>query len=163
MMLNLYVFESLFPGIVNAVNHLGGGKGQNLFRLIISCPIPVTVCFGWYKLFKWIDRKLDKKVSSGDSEEIADGKEAILLARSKENKLHAYLAACAGLSGFILFIGLGLGLELFSNFEKNGKHVSDQGFIYFLVGFPIVTFIGYAVARSIVIKKMSNEVARPDR
>jgi hypothetical protein len=161
MILNLYVLESLFPGIVNAVDHLSGGKGQNLLRLIISCPIPVTVCFGWYKFFKWVDKKLEK-AALGNSGEIIDGKETAL-DPNKENKLHGYLAACAGISGFTLILGLCLGINIFNYFEKADKPRSMQEFISFLAGFPIVTAIGYAIARSIVIKKVSNEVARPDR
>lgn len=160
MVLNLYVSESLFPGIVNTAEHAKGGKGWTMFLFLISCPIPVIVCFGWYKLFKWIDRKLE--IASGESREIV-GVEEAQLESNRQNKLHGYLAACAGLSGFILILGLAVGLNLFSYFEKTGKPRSSQEFISFLVGFPIFTAIGYAIARSIVIKNVSNEVARPDR
>jgi hypothetical protein len=62
MIANLVLSDKLFPGIVENVDRLGGSKGASYLVFIISCPIPVAVCYVWYKLFHWIDKKLVQKI-----------------------------------------------------------------------------------------------------
>lgn len=68
MFVNLDIADSLFPGIVTAAEHARGGKGKSILILIISSPIPVSVCYVWYRLFNWLDKKLEN-VSSRTGEE----------------------------------------------------------------------------------------------
>jgi hypothetical protein len=58
MFVNLSISEKFFPGVANAASHSGTGKRAAMFAFIISCPIPVAVCYVWYRLFSWIDKKL---------------------------------------------------------------------------------------------------------
>jgi hypothetical protein len=125
-------------------------------------PIPTIVCFGWYKLFKWIDRKLER-ISSADANEIVNGKELDQLDPAKKNRLDGYLAACAGISGVILIAGYGLGITLFCYYERTGNPGSDRAFISFIVGFPILIAVSYAITRHIIMNKLSNKAARPDQ
>jgi H+/gluconate symporter-like permease len=58
MFVNLSITEKLFPGVANVASHSGTGKKAAMFAFVISCPIPVAVCYVWYRLFSWIDKKL---------------------------------------------------------------------------------------------------------
>ena len=167
MILNLDLCEKIFPGIVSAAGNAGRGKGGDLFKFLISCPIPTAVCFGWYKVFNWIDGKL-KKVSFGNTElekfdtpPLEMGKPSPVT--KKEVKLGAHLAGLAGLTGLALIVSMGVGINIFSFLEKTGRSRPDREFIAFMIGMPILIAMGYVVMRHFVIKRVSNEVARPDR
>ncbi len=165
MILNLDLCEKMFPGIVSAAEHAGGGGA--FLKLLISCPIPVSVCFVWYKVFNWIDGKL-KKASNGNAEPEKFDTTPLNMGKpssetTKEVKLGANLAALAGLSGLILIVSMGVGIYTFSNLEKAGRPRPDNEFIAFMIAMPIVIALIYAVMRHLIIKRVSNEVARPDR
>ena len=164
MILNLDLCEKMFPGIVSAAEHAGGGA---FLKLLISCPIPVSVCFVWYKVFNWIDGKL-KKASNGNTGQEKFDATPLNIGKpfsetTKEVKLGANLAALAGFSGLLLIVSMGVGIYAFSNLEKAGRPRPDSEFIAFMIAMPIVIALIYAVTRHFIIKRVSNEVARPDR
>ncbi len=166
MILNLYLCEKIFPGIVSAAGNAGRGNGGDLFKFLISCPVPIVVCFGWYKVFNWIDGKL-KKASLGNTElERFDTPLEIGIPSTestKEVKLGANLAALAGLTGFALILSIMVVVYTFDYLDKTGRTRPDSEFIAFMIGIPVVIALTYAVKRHFTIKKVSNQVARPDR
>ena len=125
MFVNLTLSERLWPGIVSVQQSAGRGKGAAIFAFIIACPIPVGVCFIWYKIFNWIDAKL-KKLSSENKEILNLASTVTTIGNPsskavKDEKLDASLAAYAGLCGFTIIIGLIITCYLYSFLEKIGK------------------------------------------
>jgi hypothetical protein len=61
MIANLALSDKLFPGIVESVLFLGSNRKAAFLAFAISCPIPIAICYVWYRIFDWIDKKLLQK------------------------------------------------------------------------------------------------------
>jgi len=82
---------------------------------------------------------------------------------TNKDKLRAALALSAGLSAFTIIIGLLVGLNVFSYFEKIGKPRSIYEFdVYFILLLLAIT-IFYAKKRASIIRTMSNKEDAPDQ
>ena len=97
MVLNVALLQQYFPWFVN--------KGWFIFPILISCPIPVIVCYGWYNIFNWIDRKLTKS-SSGNTES-EESQPSI----TKTFTTFLALIILLGLLVSLLFPAVGIGIE----------------------------------------------------
>lgn len=167
MFVNLSLSEKLLPGIVSMQQGAGHGKGAATFAFIVACPIPVAVCFVWYKVFNWVDVKL-KNLSLGNKETLNFDTTSLNVDNpstetTKEEKLGAHLAVLAGLSGLILLILIGVLLHTYSYLEQTGNVRPHGEFIAFLTGLLIVIAVSYAIIRHLIIKRASNKTARPGR
>jgi hypothetical protein len=81
---------------------------------------------------------------------------------TKELKLRASIAKCAGLTVFAVIMGIVVGLNTISYFEKAGRHPSAFWLFPVLIGMPTAGVIFYLNKRSEIIKNMSNEEDAPD-
>lgn len=167
MFVNLTLSERLWPGIVSLQQSAGRGKGVAILAFIIACPIPVGVCFIWYKIFNWIDGKL-KKLSSGDEETVNLASTVTAIGNpspdaAKEEKLGSSLAAYAGLYGLTIFIGMIMACYGYSFLEKIGKPRPQKEFFTLMIAIPVLASIIYVYKRSTLIKRSSNQKDAPDR
>jgi ABC-type phosphate transport system permease subunit len=147
MFFNLSISEDLLPGITSNLSEIVTGKTKAVLALLISCPIPVVVCFLWYRLFDYIDKKFFKQVAG-----------AALISEtfhptSEEPSLRSALAACAGMTFVAVIMGVGIGLNILSYFWERGRLISESDVVTLFFGVVGLVAVLYVVARSRIVSK----------
>lgn len=81
---------------------------------------------------------------------------------SKEYVLRSKVAGCAGLSGLAVIMGIAVGFNIISYFEKAGKNPSIYWLFVVLIGVPATGIIFFLKKRKSIIRNMSNLEDTPD-
>jgi FtsH-binding integral membrane protein len=81
---------------------------------------------------------------------------------SKEYVLRSKVAGCAGLSGLAVILGIALGFNVISYFEKAGKSPSIYWLFVVLIGVPATGIFFFIKKRKSIIRNMSNQEDAPD-
>lgn len=96
-----------------------------------------------------------KVFSKGDQKPFAEP--------TKENILRSKIAGCAGLSGLAVILGIAVGFNVISYFEKAGRQPSIYWLFAVLIGVPSSGIIFFVNRRSKIIRNMSNHEDAPDQ
>jgi hypothetical protein len=73
---------------------------------------------------------------------------------SKENVLRSKVAGCAGLSGLAVILGIAIGFNVISYFEKAGKQPTIFWLFAVLIGVPAAGIILFLKKRASIIRTM---------
>jgi len=84
------------------------------------------------------------------------GEEKPLPKPTKENILRSKLAVSAALTGLAVILGIGIGFEVITYFEKAGKTPSFFWVIVVLTGVPTAALAFFFINRTRIIRSMSN-------
>lgn len=91
------------------------------------------------------------------------GEEKPLPKPTKENILRSKLAVSAALTGLAVILGIGIGFEIITYFEKAGKPPSFFWVIVVLSGVPTAALAFFFINRTRIIRSMSNRPLDTDR
>jgi hypothetical protein len=71
MAINYFYVADHFPSLVDLFNSLPdgrkSGKSASMLAFLLTCPIAVLGCYLWYKLLEFINRKIEMKADTTQS------------------------------------------------------------------------------------------------